>query len=296
MNKTYKYISNWLNKPFPIIESFKQKVITSLLFATFIFTFLLVFQPFSIAAIESNKTLYLFGFFVITFVVMIINFLILPLIFKKALDPDNWTIKKNIYFELWHIIIIAVFNWLYSSIASPEILQSEESIRVQHSLFSFLYITISVGIFPIIFLTIYAEMYLSNKHKIIAEELSNRIHSSNKENTALRIVSENNKEIIEIELQQFLCISSEGNYANIFYSENGKTTKKLIRNSLAKLADQLSNFDSIKRCHRSYIVNMEHVSQVNGNARNYNFILEKLDFSIPVSRNFPKSIIKNISI
>jgi len=288
LHENNKLVS-WLNKPFPIIETSKNKFLVSFLFATFVFIFLIVFQPFGISKIRFYKPVYIAGFFIITFVVMLINFLIIPLILKKAFDPENWTVKKEIYFILWQISIIAIFNWLYNSTVGKEI-------TIQYNLISFLFITIAVGIFPTVFYTIYVEKYLSNKHKLIAKELSNKLHTSTEEDKPgqFKIVSDNKADILTLNLQEFICIVSEGNYANVFYHKDNEIKKKLVRNSLTKISEQLIIFDTIKRCHRSYIVNLRNVNRVSGNARNYNLHVNKLDFTIPVSRSFPKPIIKSI--
>ena len=68
----------------------------------------------------------------------------------------------------------------------------------------------------------------------------------------------------------------------------------LIRNSIKSIEEQLIIFKNIIRCHRSYIVNLDMVSKMSGNARNFNLHIEKLGFKIPVSRSFPKEIFKKL--
>jgi len=197
--------------------------------------------------------------------------------------------KKEIFFILWQISIIAVFNWLYNSIAGKEITE-------QYNLISFLFITIAVGIFPTLFYTINAEKILSHKHGLIANELSENLRTSkfDAKTELINIVAENNTNLLILNLPELICIVSEGNYVNVFYYENDKINKKLIRNSLSNIKRQLIVFGSIQCCHRSYIINLQNVSSVSGNARNYNLHVKNLGFTVPVSRNFPKTIIKNI--
>jgi len=281
-------MKDWLNKPFPFLESVKEQVLISFFSAGFVYFFLLIFQPFGISEVEMYKPLYTAGFFVITLLSLLINFLLITLVFKSIFKPENWTVAKNIYFMLWLLLVMAVFNWLYNSMFECELVE-------QHGFLRFLFMTLSVGIFPVIFFTLYTENILSNKHKLIAKELNVQIHKPSKQDEIqIEILADNGKDMIELELKQFVCIRSEGNYADVFFIENQELKKKLIRNSLAKIAQQLLEFETVKRCHRSYIVNLQNVNTVSGNARNYNFHIEKLNFAIPVSRSFPKSIIENI--
>ena len=270
-------------------ETSKQKLLVSFLFALFIYIFLIVFQPFGLSKIQFYRPLFIAGFFLITFLVMILSFFMGPLILKKAFNPDKWTVKKEIYFILWIICLIAVFNWLYNSTVGEEITE-------QYNLLTFLFITIAVGIFPTIFFTFYIEHYLANKHNLVSQELTGKIRKKNVKSTTgqIKIISENNATELTLNLQELICIVSEGNYANVFYYYKDEIKKKLIRNSLSKLNEQFVIFETIMRCHRSYIINLQNVNRVSGNARNYNLHVEKLDFTIPVSRNFPKEVIKSI--
>jgi len=281
---------NWLNRPFPRIRTNKNKLLVSFLFALFIYLFLLIFQPFGFSKIQYYKPIFIAGYFVITFLVMTTSFLLGPVIFKNAFDIDKWTIKKEILFILWQISLIAIINWLFNLTIGKEIIEESNFIRV------FL-ITISVGIFPTIFFVFNIEKILASKHSKIAKKISGeqvKIIKKNK-NEQIQIVSDNNSAQIKLNTNDFICIVSEGNYANVFYYKDNIINKELIRNSLSNLIKQFVIFDFIKRCHRSYIVNLQNVDKVTGNARNYNLHIEKLDFVIPVSRNFPKSIIQGIT-
>ena len=284
-------MKNWLNKPFPMIESLKRKILFSLLFGLFIFLFLYIFQPFDIPNFVINFLFY--G--IITSNVILINFLVIPFFFKEIFNPDNWNIKKQLYFTFWQMLTISIFNFLY---ADSDIIYVEINHISKHSIFDFIFFTFIIGIFPSIFHVMYFENKLSNKHQKIAVELTKEIHKPVKQTqkTHIHIISENQKENIILELENFICMRSEGNYIDIFYIENEQIKKKLIRSSLTKMIEQFINFNFVKRCHRSYIVNLNNVKKVSGNARNYNLHIDFLDFTIPVSRNFPKSIIENIKV
>ena len=275
-----------LNKPFPAIETTKHKIIVSFLFSVSVFALLIVFQPFGLDDITFYKPIYIGGFFVITLLILLIRFFIIPLFFPKYFDADNWTTGKNLFSILVVIIFITILNWIYNSTLGKDITE-------QYNLFVFILITVSVGFFPTIMYIIFTEKYLSHKHNDIAQNLTNKIKIEQKIETEERIniVSENKNEQINIELNQLICIKSESNYAFVYFYENNKISKQLIRNSLTKLMTQLIIFENIKRCHRSYIVNFNNVEKISGNARNYNLHIKNLDFSVPVSRNFPKTIL-----
>ena len=278
-------IKNQLDKPFPLIEKKRHRIFVSLLFSFSVFVFLIIFQPFGLEDIKYYKPIFIAGFFVITLIVLLAHFFITPIIFTNFYNFDKWTVKKELISIFTIIAVISVLNWLYNSTVGKDITE-------QYNLFIFLLITISVGFFPTILLVILVEKFLSKKHKNIAQNITNKIQNEQKDNTkTIKILSENQNEEINIKLEQLICIKSEGNYATVYYYKDSKIRKQLIRNSLTKLLEQLIIFENIKRCHRSYIVNFNNVEKISGNARNYNLHIANLDFTVPVSRKFPKTIL-----
>ena len=55
-----------------------------------------------------------------------------------------------------------------------------------------------------------------------------------------------------------LYITSEENYVNIFYTENGKIRHYVLRSSM-KALEELCQDNGLVRCHRSYYVNPAHI-------------------------------------
>lgn len=292
---------DWLQRPFPLVENFYDKLRLSLFFGLAIFLFLLTYQPFDIDEIVAYKLPFLLGLFLITFSFMMLNLLLAPLLLPQFFQADNWTAGKNILFILWISLNIAITNWAYSlwwHYYCPSCFSS--AAHEPYSLPYFVFITLSVGLFPIIFYMLLAERFLSRQHHKVASQMTQQLkerNSSPKEPARLvQINSENQKEeALEISLENLYCISAEGNYIKVYYdSANERVAQRLLRNSLANIEKDLAEFEKITRCHRSYIVNLDQVQEVKGNARNYCLQIPALDFEIPVSRNFPRKLLENL--
>ena len=281
----------YLNKPFPFIENKSFRILASFLFSGFVYVFLLTFQPFGISNIQYYKPIFVLGFFGITFIVLLFSFLVAPVMLKNLFDFDKWTIKKNVIFIILQFFIITVLNWIYNSTIGKEITE-------QHSLFFFVFITVSVGVIPTLFLIYFTEKNLARKNQHIAKNFTNNIqHQINMpENITIKFASKNNDETIIIDLEQFICVKSEGNYLKVFFSEENIFKSKLIRNSISNIEEQLIVFKKVKRCHRSYIVNLDKVEKMTGNARNLNLHISNMNFTIPVSRSFPNAIFKELNL
>ena len=133
--------------------------------------------------------------------------------------------------------------------------------------------------------------WLNKKHKKIAQTTTEKLNKSHQTINKLIIIrSQNNKETIETSYENLFFVRSDGNYCTVFMKNNEKLQKKIIRVTLKKLQNELSEKKKIVRCHKSYIVNLNKVKKVTGNARGYNFFIDDVDFSIPVSRNFSKEL------
>lgn len=56
------------------------------------------------------------------------------------------------------------------------------------------------------------------------------------------------------------------------------------------MEENLAEFPEFYRCHRTYIVNLQKVKHISGNAQGYKLHLENIDTLIPVSRSLNEGI------
>ena len=285
------FIASYFNKPFPIVKLPSQKLIISFLFGLFVFLFLLIFQPFDIDKVIGNLIMYSLGFGTITLTVMVICFFVGPILFKSFFDSDEWNIGKNLVFIIAILAFISILNWMFHNYINI-------NNTVQHSLFRFVLITVAIGITPIAFLMFFIENKLNETNTTIAKSVSAQIQNlpHQIESSQIIIKGENKNEELILLLNELICVKSEGNYVLVYYKFHDTIKKAIMRNSISSIEKQLGHFETIYRCHRSYIVNLENVIEVIGNARNFNLLVNGLEFNIPVSRSFPKSVLTSIAL
>ena len=83
----------------------------------------------------------------------------------------------------------------------------------------------------------------------------------------------------------------DDNYVTVVYQEtDGKLKKELLRSSLSKVESQIQ-FTYILRCHRSYMVKLQKVYKVSGNAQGYKLHLWQVAEPLPVSRGYAKQVV-----
>lgn len=277
----------WLNAPYPLLQKARYKWLFALLSGIFVFVFLIFFQPFGAEQSIAYKYIFLAGFGVSVFLGVATTYFILPKLFQEFFRPEKWNIAKEILLQSCCILIISAFNSLHNY-------NWWRDIDFYQTFLNFLIITTSIGIFPIIGLIFFKERTLSKRNIERARLISNQLRPLAVEETiTLQIQEESVKESpIVMQLSEFVYAQSEGNYITIYYLEDSTLRHKLIRLSLKQLEIQLENLSQIKRCHRSYIVNTQHITSIDGNARSLTIQLDKVATSIPVSRSFSKADFK----
>lgn len=277
---------HWFQRPYPLIVDAQIKFFLAAGFGLFVFAFLWYFQPFGISKIETPKFSYLIGFGSITTSTMLVLYFGLPLVFPKIFDAQQWTVIKEISMTLTNIVVIAITNYLYNSTVG-------QTFAAQHNILRFLGMTLSIGVFPVLFSVLLLERFWSRQNQQVADDINQQRqqHPSPQPSTQLKILSESPKDYLEIAAQNFLFAKSEGNYVKCFYQQNDQVTTKLLRTSLKKVEEQLIDSDTFIRCHRSYLVNKQQIQKVSGNARSYSLHFANCETTAAVSRNFPKELL-----
>ena len=280
-----KKLAKILNRPFPIIESTREKIQISIFFGLFIFLFLAIFQPFGLDKVEENKLPYFAGYGLITTFVVIFNGFITMNLFKEFFLPEKWNIWKSFIHNIIMIIPIAVLNWLYTiSIDMP--------MDMNFSLLQFISITFAVGFFPSIFLVFYLEQRLRRKNILFSKQANQQLESKLSDNLIIEELSfSSQNSSLKINFNDFLCVKSMGNYATLYFMEDDQLKKEIIRTTMKKIEDDFLENKKIIRCHKSYFVNLNKITTTSGNARALYLHINELDFQIPVSRNFSKEIV-----
>jgi len=98
-----------------------------------------------------------------------------------------------------------------------------------------------------------------------------------------------------VKKENLIYLESTENYVNIFYLNNGKIMKYLLRDTMKKMEEKFTGTDII-RCHRSYMVNFEKVKVIRKEKDGL-----KLDFDdplisdIPVSKTYVDNVMETFS-
>lgn len=266
---------------YPKSESFVEILLSSLGAGITVYLFLIIFQPFGTESFHHPyKYLLLFPYTIIFGTVFFISNLYVSRL-------TDWNIGSELLKVLTVLFLASILSYLYNSLIISKVNLSFENYG-----YMFLYsLAIGIPVSAIYILSRY--IYLKNIHKNTARNIASGLiaNSGNSQAKALTI-QVNNMEIL-ITTENFLCIQSMENYCTLYFLENNEVKKKLLRISLSNILQQTET-DLIKKCHRSYIVNLGKVKNIKGNAQGYKLILPEIDFMIPVSRSFISAIIPKL--
>lgn len=271
-----------LKKPYQTETSIKKKLIQSLVFGIFVFLFLFIFQPFSIGLLKDSLLLIALCFGAITTVSMVLLNIIIPIFLKKFFLEENWNVGKELFYSLVNVWFIGLANFFYFNL----IYQNQ---FLFHGVLWFQFVTLAIGILPITFVILLREKKLSTFYSNEANQIKPSIQKTEETQEIIVFQSSINEENIEISIYDLLYLKAADNYVEIYYYDTS-IHKKIIRNTLKYYEDEFKNHENLYRCHKSYMVNLEKVERISGNAQGYKLHLTNCDDEIPVSRKLNDEI------
>lgn len=140
-----------------------------------------------------------------------------------------------------------------------------------------------IGIIPFLFFTALNYLYwISPEEKYGASSESD---SAAAVEELIQISSQLKKESLSFYPSQFIYAESDSNYVNFYLVSDNKLQKKVIRNSITDVEQQLAYIPYLVRTHRAFIVNLKKINSKKGNSLGYQLRLQGTDVEIPVSRN-----------
>jgi uncharacterized integral membrane protein len=274
--------------PFPYAEKTTFRILLhSLIEGAFIAAFLIFFQPFNTEQwLDQNKNFYLIGYGAMTALGGIILRLGIFRLFPRYHSEATWTVLKEILSILMLLLLITIFNLAYSKFLFVR------DIQFGHFLWMFFTVCV-VGLFPITIGVLLNYIYKLKKYSqpvvINPQNADNQTIEGQSE--TIKFIAENEKDTFELHEKDLFFIESSDNYSTIHFFKNDKIQKEMIRGSLSRMEEFIQS-SKVVRCHRSFIVNLNKVEKVTGNAQGYKLHLERPEIIVPVARKYAEVIEK----
>ena len=247
-----------------------------------IFLFILFFEPFPTINFEfENKLVFIAGFGLIIFVFQII----VQILFQRLLIQSETEKANNLLLSsLYHFSLVAL-----TSLAFVFYIR-----YVGHTTITFNLVLRIIVICMSVPVTIHIKNTLLSTHekyknllqesRLMQDKL--RQFSESYANKHIELISDNDSDNIRIQVSEIVFVKSADNYVEVAYREGSEVKKKMIRNTLRNIEQQLKEFNNFIRTHRSSIVNIQYIDKLNKNFNTYWLSLDETKETVPVSRQY----------
>jgi hypothetical protein len=281
-------IGEFLRLPFPSpIKNWKRDV---LFLSIFVAVFLLIFQPLEFQI--PYKQLILLGFGLTSYLTGSFLHLVGLNLFRKYFSKYHWNNKRQILWFSVQLFFIGLVNHFYTALFIPNYVNGIEGFVI------FEFRAFSLGAFPLTVQLIVIYYYRTTKRKFNKVRISKntKIEKVSDNFAVACFIADNEKDKIEIEIDNLLMVESVGNYIQIYHLQDNILKINTLRCSLKRAEDLLAEQPFIKKCHRAYIVNLKNVVQVKRISKNIKLIINQIDREIPVARNYLSQIMPLLNI
>ncbi len=274
-----------------IIRSLKEELSKLFIVGVSVFLFILFFQPFPLNFVDfENRLLFITGYGVITFLISGLILAVLPLFTPKWLNINE--LKSNLPFIPGFLLLVL------NATAFAFYLRYVGTVHLS------LYIVfkiVLVSLLPLIILMVIHKQkllkhgfnLLKNQNNLLLKKLQEfeRIEDEKE----IEIFSNNKSDKLSVKYKNIISVKSADNYIEISYLKNNSTEKKLIRNTLKNIEEQLSGKQFFIRCHRTSIVNILFVEKLLRTQNGNSLQMSILEEDVPVSRQYLLKVKEAIS-
>jgi hypothetical protein len=273
----------FLHQPYPYSFQSSRRIKQLFPIGLSVFAFLVLFKPFGLSNdpnyIQSSAFLSFFGT-----LIGLLTTVIVPFSFPKFFDESKWTLKRNLFWNVGEFFCFAVLMFVAFN--------SYYSIRYgynNNSTFDtfgwWIYINLIFGVPLTFFVHVLNQYYLLKKHLKIADSINTAIGEKGMPAFPIFLECEVNRyRKVRIAVDDIIYVEAVGNYVNIIYQDHG-VKKIIIRETLGNIEQKTQSSETIYKPHRSYLVNLNEIEKVTGDAQGLKILLKNTEAIIPVTRN-----------
>ncbi len=247
-----------------------------------VFLFILFFQPIDLSHFNMNSLILVTaGLGCITFLLLVIFLQVLPALFPKLFSIKEWEAEPDYLTAALIIIFHATAYAFYIRYVGLVSLTMYLMFKVA-----------LISILPVVILWVHYKLRWLNVQLEHMGKNSDSLRSLLKENKEIQenkiieLFSENKSEKLHLQLNDIFLIRSADNYIEVVFSDNGQIKKNLIRNTLRNVESQLSIYREFIRCHRTCIVNTNHIEKLDKHYHAYAISFHGYNEQVPVSRQY----------
>lgn len=247
-----------------------------------VFLFVLFFQPFPLDTFDFNNTLlFVAGLGAIVFLFMVLVRVAFPWLINKY-DHNNHETMFSSFLGGFILVVMSsvafAFYLHYVGLVSLSFFIMFKVVLICLST------PVALRLYDLVKQLKQQNESLIRQKETIQKQIDNHEEADN--NKSIEFISENSTENLNLRVRDVAFIKSADNYVEIFFKEGDQFKKKLIRNTLKNIEQQLKPYTGFIRCHRICIVNAYHVEKLNKELNTHWLTITGYDEQIPVSRQY----------
>ena len=276
-------ITNYLNRPFPLFfKSLRGYIYFSYLLLIMAFG-VNFYQPFGLANWnEYHKGLVLTAYCFVFSITYACTHLVYSIFYPDIYKPEHWTVGRELRIVLIYLFVLAITTQVFACIWIQE---------YEHSLASFfrlqLYNDVSVAGIVLVFGYIVSKKLKTNGSA--TEEAV--IEQEQKQETALTPIATTPENFliiiknIHLDVNNILFAESKRNDLRIYHEYNGKVQLLVKILTLTEFEELVSGYSFMKRCHKSYVVNINYIVSWEGTLEKMTLHLKNCTHTVSVSES-----------
>lgn len=202
--------------------------------------------------------------------------------FPNVFAQKNWNLGREIVFVAYQFTSVAFIVWLthYWIVHGGDKAKS-------FSLWKMMFIVWTTGFLPYILVSLTRHFLLLKKRLKVAGQINenlelNPVKPLITNPSFLHITDE---KIPKISGDDFLFLESRGNYLHVFCENEGDIREFRIRETIRKFREDNADFPNLFHSHRAFVVNLDKIIRIDGNAAGYFLHVHPKLHKVPVSRS-----------
>ncbi|MBD1262416.1 LytTR family transcriptional regulator [Maribacter polysiphoniae] len=267
-----------LNRTIAYTKKWKHTFLIALLLGVLIPVLLITLEPFDNSNTFSFKYLILSGYALCIIIPLVLIHPIENYVYK--IQTNRWFVINETLYITVTLFLICLFSFFYHFYAISG-LTSFTAEAIWGFIKSF--------VVPFIPIVVPLWLYLRSKYGLIEVPL----YSKGNITKTVTIVGNNKAETLTIFESDFIFAKAQQNYVDVYFKSKNGIQQQTFRNTLSNTMKQLPEAWQV---HRSYLVNLDYLKTVEGNARKRFIRISETEETIPISQLYYKALNKRLSI
>lgn len=269
--------THWWQQRYPLFLGWMPELLWLLLVALSAALIFAVILPFGLSHLDRQSAWqFLLRVTIGLLMLSVLTQLVLPAWLNERWEA-SWTVGKALRYQFANLLLLAMLIYLLALWQGYTRFDAASAVQ-------FLLITILVGSVPVALTIVVKQNALMRttlrQQQQLSEPSANAAITSTVATKPLTLISDT-EETLTIHEADIAYVRAQQNYCELV-TGNGH---HLLRISLQALSKQLQA-TAIIRCHRSYLVNLNWIRKIDGNAQGYQLRLRETNETVPVSRSY----------